>query len=70
MAVYDPKAERRIREDDLHQHCGFTPYEGMQANFPVMVVAPWGVLVEDGELQQSHPQGRYVGPSLDDLQDQ
>jgi len=70
VAVYDPKGEVGIRADLLHQRCGWTPYEGMTANFPRLVVSPAGVLVHDGEPQASRPRGRYVGLTLDELNPQ
>jgi dihydroorotase len=67
LAVYDPKGERKIVADELHHRCGYTPYEGMLANFPRFVVGPSGVLVHDGVLQMSRPAGRYVGSTLEEL---
>jgi len=67
IAVYDPRGVRRIDEDRLHQQCGWSPYHGMEAIFPDLVVSPGGVLVDDGEVQQSKPTGRYVGLTLEDL---
>jgi dihydroorotase len=67
IAVYDPKGEVEIKADDLHHKCGWTPYEGMAAIFPSLVVSPNGVLVHEGVPQQSRPGGRYVGLTLDEL---
>jgi dihydroorotase len=67
LAVYDPKRVRKVREDDLHQRCGWSPYDGMDAIFPNLVVGPMGVLVDDGMFQQTRPGGRYVGLSLEEL---
>jgi dihydroorotase len=67
LAVYDPKGARKVREDELHHKCGWSPYHGMDANFPVLVISPGGVLVEDGVYQQRRPTGRYVGLTLEDL---
>ena len=67
LAVYDPKRVRKVREDDLHQRCGWSPYHGMDALFPNLVVGPMGVLVDDGVFQQNRPAGRYVGLSLEEL---
>ena len=67
LAVYDPKGTTRIDEDLLHHHCGWSPYHGMDAIFPDLVVSPAGVLLDDGVFQQSRPSGRYVGPTLEDL---
>ena len=66
IAVYDPKGTTRIDEDRLHQHCGWSPYHGMDAIFPQLVVSPGGVLVHDGVFQQSKANGRYVGLTLED----
>jgi dihydroorotase len=65
IAVYDPKGGKRIDEDQLHQHCGWSPYHGMDAIFPELVVSPGGVLVHEGVFQQSRPSGRYVGLTLE-----
>ena len=67
LAVYDPKGARKVRADALHQRCGYTPYEGMLANFPRMVVGPFEVLVHDGVFQMSRPMGRYAGSTLEEL---
>jgi dihydroorotase len=67
VAVYNPKGARRIDEDCLHHYCGWSPYKGMDAIFPTLVISPTGVLVEDGEFQQSRPTGRYVGATLEDI---
>ena len=67
LAVYDPKRVRKVREDDLHHRCGWSPYDGMDAIFPNLVVGPMGVLVDDGVFQQTRPAGRYVGLSLEEL---
>jgi dihydroorotase len=69
IAVYDPKDVRKIKADELHHKCGWTPYEGMEAIFPKLVVSTSGVLLDDGEFQQSEPSGRYVGKVLEDLKD-
>jgi len=67
IAVYDPKGAHRIDENLLHHHCGWSPYHGMEAIFPDLVISPTGVLVDYGEFQQSKPTGRYVGLTLEDL---
>ncbi len=67
VAVYDPKRARKVRADDLHQRCGWTPYEGIDAIFPILVLTPTGLLVDDGVIQQTDPGGRYVGLSLEEL---
>ncbi len=67
IAAYDMYDRVDVSAENLHQKCGWTPYEGQSAIFPRLVVGPGGILVEDGELQQSAPHGRYVGLDLDAL---
>ncbi len=67
LAVYDPKGTRRIEEDHLHHHCGWSPYAGLDAIFPSLVMSPGGLLVHDDVFQQSRPSGRYVGLTLEDF---
>ncbi len=67
LAVYDLHEEEEVTADMLHHRCGWTPYEGMTAVFPRLVLGPGGVLVDDGEFQQGRPQGRYVGLDLEGL---
>lgn len=37
FAVFDLKDVRKIRAEDLHSKCGWTPYEGFEAIFPKQV---------------------------------
>jgi dihydroorotase len=67
VAVYDLHDEDEVTADMLHQRCGWTPYEGMTAVFPRLVVGPGGILVDDGEFHQGRPLGRYVGLDLERL---
>ncbi len=69
LAVYCLKEETKVRGDMLHHRCGWTPYEGMPAILPKLVVGPGGVMVEDGVFQQSRPQGGYVGMDLEGLRE-
>ncbi|MEN6611297.1 MAG: dihydroorotase [Methanoregulaceae archaeon] len=44
-----PKESRKIRAEDLHSRCGWTPYEGMQAVFPREVIMAGQSVFCDGE---------------------
>lgn len=48
FAVF-PKESRKIRAEDLHSRCGWTPYEGMQAVFPREVIMGGVSVFRDGE---------------------
>jgi dihydroorotase len=67
IAVYDTREVGEVVTERLHHKCGWTPYEGMPAIFPSLVVSAGEVLVEDGVFQRSQPSGRYVGRDLGDL---
>lgn len=48
LMIVDPGTSRKIRGDDLHSKCGWTPYEGMMGSFPSMVFSR-GTLTVEGE---------------------
>jgi dihydroorotase len=60
LIAVDLKTPRRIRGDDLHSKCGWTPYEGMDGVFPSATLLRGVRVAEDGEIV-SKPSGRYVG---------
>lgn len=51
---------RRIRADDLHSRCGWTPFEGMKGVFPTATYLRGELVVENGEVVSKRT-GRYVG---------
>lgn len=51
-----PRVFTKIRGDLLHSRCGWTPFEGMPAVFPSIVIMGGRVVFENGEF--------YPGPSL------
>ncbi|MCJ2555820.1 MAG: dihydroorotase [Candidatus Thermoplasmatota archaeon] len=60
MIAVDLKRPRRIRADDLHSKCGWTPFEGMSGVFPQATIFRGEQIVRDGAVI-GKPSGRYVG---------
>jgi dihydroorotase len=65
FALY-PKKPEKIAGDHLHSRCGWTPYEGMDAVFPALVIMGGMVVYNEGEFPEGSPKwlpGRgYVPP--------
>ena len=59
--VVDLKEERRIRSDNLHSKCGWTPFEDWPAVFPSCVFIRGEKVIDDYEIQVSKGFGRFVG---------
>jgi dihydroorotase len=60
LIVVDLKEARKIRADDLHSKCGWTPYEGMNGVFPSATFLRGERIVEDGDVM-AKPLGAYIG---------
>ena len=54
FAIY-PRAAVAITADHLHSRCGWTPYEGMKAVFPSIVIRDGTVVYESGEFTRIPP---------------
>ncbi|MDD4482785.1 MAG: dihydroorotase [Methanoregula sp.] len=54
FAIY-PKKAVTIEPDLLHSKCGWTPYEGMKAVFPAIVIRDGAVVYEDGGFTRIPP---------------
>lgn len=50
-----PTIERKIRADDLHSRCDWTPYEGMSAVFPSRVIMDGDIVFDGGEFFRGTP---------------
>ncbi len=57
----DFRAVRRIRAEDLHAPCGWTPFEGFRGIFPTLHLLRGEVLLSEGEYVGS-PHGRVLRP--------
>jgi dihydroorotase len=55
FALYE-KSPARIRAGDLHSRSGWSPFDGMRAVFPRMVVMGGEVVFSDGEFFEGTPQ--------------
>ncbi len=60
-----PKKTVRVRADDLHSKAGWTPFEGMDAVFPEIVIMNGRIVYREGEFSRVTPvwfPGRgYIG---------
>jgi len=54
FAIY-PKKAVTIEADLLHSKCGWTPYEGIKAVFPGIVIRDGAVVYEDGGFTRIPP---------------
>ncbi len=61
LVLLDPSARRTIRCDGLHMPTDFTPFEGLDVQgYPVMTILRGQVIVENCELVDRKPNGRFV----------
>jgi dihydroorotase len=63
LSVFDPAEMRRVRGEDLHSKCGWTPYEGFSGCFPTRVYSRGELIVEGAEQGARGGRGRNVVPS-------
>jgi dihydroorotase len=54
FALY-PKEAVRIDPDTLHSKCGFSPFAGLPAVFPRVVILGGTVVYEEGEFNRGSP---------------
>lgn len=62
FAVYDLRAERPVRVEDMASRAGWTPFEGLPAVFPEHVHVRGGALVEEGRFVGRQGSGVFVAP--------
>ena len=61
IAIWDPEAERVIRQADLHHGADYTPYEGLRVRgWPVDVLLAGQRAVKDGRSSSQAPLGEYL----------
>ncbi len=51
VAVFDPRDVVKVRGDDLHYKCGWTPFEGWEAIFPKATILRGNIIARDRELE-------------------
>ena len=65
LVLFDPSADRVIRQAELHHTSDFTPYEGMAVRGAVRHVLVRGAdVIRDGRHVGTRGQGRYVSRAL------
>jgi dihydroorotase len=60
LVVVDPAVERKIKGDDLHSKCGWTPYEGMKGIFPSRVYCRGSLVIEGESLCKGPGYGHNI----------
>jgi dihydroorotase len=60
LSVYDPGETRKVRGEDMHTKCGWTPYEGFSASFPTRVYSRGELIVEGDVMTARLGRGRNV----------
>ena len=59
--VVDLKDDCKIKSENLHSKCGWTPFEDWSSIFPTHVFVRGEKLIEDYEIQVSQGFGKFVG---------
>ncbi len=59
VVVFDPQAVTKVKADELHYRCGWTPFEGWEAIFPEATFLHGEIIARDGELERPR-QGRWM----------
>lgn len=62
IAVFDARKPVKLRSDRMHSRCGWTPYEGMEALMPEMVLVRGEIVIQDCELAGKKGFGRIAEP--------
>ncbi len=60
LTFFDLKEKRKIRAEDLHSRCNWTPYEGFYGIFPKITMIRGRVIFEDGEFYVEGGYGRNL----------
>jgi len=61
LIIVDLKEETRIKSNNLHSKCGWTPFESWRAIFPTHVFVRGEKVIEEHEMLGRQGFGRYVG---------
>jgi dihydroorotase len=61
FVVVDLKDDCKIKSENLHSKCGWTPFEDWSAIFPTHVFVRGEKLIEDNGIQVSQGFGKFVG---------
>jgi len=61
IIVIDLKKDCKIKSENLHSKCGWTPFEGWPAIFPEYVFVRGEKLIDENELTGARGFGKFVG---------
>ena len=65
IAIWDPRRETTVTAAMLHDHVGYTPYEGRRLRgWPVTVISRGRIVVEDGKLAAARGSGAFLPCAL------
>ena len=59
--IVNLKEETKIKSENLHSKCGWTPFENWQAIFPTSLFIRGERVISDNEILVKHGFGRFVG---------
>ena len=60
LFMADIKDEKKIRGENLHSKCGWTPFEGMSGIFPNKVISRGELIIEDEQFCSRSGRGRAI----------
>jgi dihydroorotase len=60
LVIFDLHQETKIKAENLHYKCGWTPYEGMEAIFPQMVISKGEIIAKDCNFEGRKGDGSLV----------
>ena len=63
LMVIEPKNVDKIKGENLHSRCGWTPFEGFSAIFPTDLFVRGERIIESRELVGERGYGKFIGGS-------
>lgn len=65
LILFNPKNIEKIKAENLHYKCYWTPYENMNAIFPDITISRGDIIFEDKQIIGKKGRGRFIsGPGL------
>ncbi|WP_435235778.1 dihydropyrimidinase [Psychromonas sp. PT13] len=61
LVIFDPHVQRVIRHDKLHDHCDYTPFEGISCQgWPEMTISRGAIVAQQGKFTGKAGYGRFM----------
>jgi len=61
LVIFDPKKEKQLSEDSLHEEAGWTPYKNMKiTGWPEVTISRGEIIVKDGQCPAEKGRGQFV----------